>query len=309
MRKKVLIIKLGYCETLVNEKGFVPSLGDVFRHTVLLHHYEDYDVTWLTSESAAPLLKDNPLIKQLITFSPQTRETLRRRKFDEVLCLEKAETLCDLAKSIKAEKYLGFGWNHDAPHAHPGAESAMDIANGKDAFLSIQALLFQMVGDYWRGEKYVLGYKPKPLPKFDVGLNHMVGSKWPSKSWPMENWKKLEKLCKNHGLTVSWQEGQGDIYHYMDWINAGTSIVTCDSLGMHLGIAMSKKVVALFGPTPSESIYMYGKGIILTADWACNNAPCMMDVCNKNGNCMAQITPRIVARTINNILNGERFNK
>jgi hypothetical protein len=66
--RTVLIIKLGYCETLVQEDGFVPSLGDVFRHTVLLHHYADYQVTWLTSSSAAPLLENNPHIHELLIF-------------------------------------------------------------------------------------------------------------------------------------------------------------------------------------------------------------------------------------------------
>ena len=94
----------------------------------------------------------------------------------------------------------------------------------------------------------------------------------------------------------------------MDWINAGRLIVTCDSLGMHLGLAMKKKVIALFGPTSSDAIYMYGRGVILTAEWACGNAPCMKPKCSQNGECMAEINPKIVARTIINLINGLKGN-
>ena len=304
MKKSVLIIKLGYAETLVHEDGFIPSLGDVFRHTVLLHHYANDCVTWLTSESAVPLLKGNPFIDKILIYRENIAEELSLQRFDEVLCLEKAPTLCALSKSIDASRHLGFGWTRNGTNAHPGAESALDIANGKDHFLPIQALLYQMVGDYWHGENYILGYSPKPRDNYDVGFNIKVGSKWPTKEWPMSHWKELEKMCVNHGLKVKWQEGHNNIEDYMDWINAGRLIVTCDSLGMHLGLAMKKKVIALFGPTPSEDIYMYGRGVILSAEWACGKAPCMNPTCSQNNECMGEISPKIVARTIINLING-----
>ncbi len=302
MTKKVLIIKLGYCETLVNEQGFVPSLGDVFRHTVLLHRYERDHVTWLTSESAIPLLQGNPQIAELLSYKPDTIVDLIGREFDELLCFEKAPTICNLAKTIRAKKRFGFFWNGKQVGAHPLAQSTLAIANGKDHFLPIQALLYQMVRDYWQGEDYVLGYQPKPRPAFDVGLNFRVGSKWPTKAWPMRHWETLETLCLREGLSVGWQEGESDMEHYMDWINASRVVVTCDSLGMHLGLALKKKVIALFGPTPSDNIYMYGRGIILRANWACLSAPCMKPECPGQGtSCMADIQPDMVFRGVMNL--------
>ena len=297
-RPTVLIVKVGYCETLVREEGFVPSLGDVFRHTVLLHHYSDYRVTWLTSESAMPLLADNDLIAELLTYDEKTTAALLDRHFDEVLCLEKAPTLCDFARSVSADRHRGFGWDGVATRAHSGAESALEIANGKEPFLPIQALLFQMVGDHWRGEGYVLGYRPRPTTRFDVGLNYKVGSKWPSKQWPLAYWKGLEKLCKRAGLSTSWQQGTNDLSDYMDWINAAGVVVTCDSLGMHLGLAMEKKVIALFGPTPSENIHLYGQGVLMRAQSSCPVAPCMQPDCRGDCRCMSGITPEMVAATI-----------
>jgi heptosyltransferase-2 len=304
MQKRVLIIKLGYCETLVNEKGFTPSLGDVFRHTVLLHHYRDAHVTWLTTKSALPLLEGNPLIQELMVYGENTESELLEREFDEALCLEKAPAICRIAKNVTARRYLGFGWNGKTSHAFPGAESALDIANGRDQFLPIQALLFQMVDDYWRGEDYVLGYQPRSAVTADVGFNHLVGTKWPTKAWPKYRWQELEAILTNHGMKVDWQKGEGDLQTYMDWINSCRMIVTCDSLGMHLGLALKRKVVALFGPTPTEGIYMYGRGIILSADWACERIPCMQSECSEGCACMTELQPKIVARSIINILNG-----
>lgn len=305
MKKRILIIKLGYCETLINEEGFTPSLGDVFRHTVLLHHYADDHVTWLTTTSAVPLLKDNPKISELMIYGKDTEQELAEREFDEALCLEKAPAVCRMAKNITAKRYLGFGWNGKTSHAFPGAETALDIANGRDQFLPIQALLFQMVGDYWRGEDYILGYQPKSQVTADVGFNHLVGAKWPTKSWPKYRWQELEEVLANHGLRVSWQQGEEDLYAYMDWINSCRLIVTCDSLGMHLGMAMKRKVVALFGPTQTEGIYLYGRGVILSADWACERLPCMQPKCPNGHSCMTELQPKIVARAVANIINGK----
>jgi hypothetical protein len=158
MKKRILIIKLGYCETLVNEKGFVPSLGDVFRHTVLLHHYANDEVTWLTSQAVSPLLKDNPFIRDLMIYSENTPAELANREFEEVLCLEKAPSLCKLASKVRSQRHLGFSFDGPQVSARRGAEPALDIANGHDQFMPIQALLYQMVGDYWHGENYILGY-------------------------------------------------------------------------------------------------------------------------------------------------------
>ncbi len=301
--KTVLIIKLGYCETLVNEEGFVPSLGDVFRHTVLLHHYAHDRVTWLTSSSALPLLEDNPYIHETIVYEKGVDALIRGREFDEVVNLEKTQVLCDLAKSAGAKRRFGFGRNGHGVEAHPLAQSALDVANGKDHFIPIQALLYQMIGAYWAGEDYVLGYVPRPRPSYDIGFNFRVGTKWPTKAWPMRHWDALERLCRDSGLTVSRQQGEKDLATYMDWIHAGRVIVTCDSLGMHLGLAMKKKVVALFGPTPADHIHMYGRGLTLRANWGCSRCPCMQQVCtHQHENCMASIQPQTVMSVVRNMI-------
>ena len=99
----------------------------------------------------------------------------------------------------------------------------------------------------------------------DILLNTQIGSKWPTKSWPKENWLVLKRLLEERGLRVSLQDEQGsgvlqNLYGYMDWINSVKILVSVDSLGLHLGIVLRKKILGLFGPTPYREVYFYGRG-------------------------------------------------
>ena len=82
---------------------------------------------------------------------------------------------------------------------------------------------------------------PNESPQFDIGFNYQVGNKWPTKAWPMEHWKALEKKVQNE-YCVSWQQGLADMNDYFQWINNCRVIVTNDSFGMHLAIALKKKL-------------------------------------------------------------------
>lgn len=306
-RKKILIIKLGYCETLTNEEGFIPSLGDVFRHTVILHHFVGEHVTWITSESARQLLEGNPLISELLTFDAiKTPQALANREFDEVICLEKAPSICALLQLIKAKNVMGFAWNGKNVVAHRLSKEALNIANGKSTNQPIQAHLYQMIGAQWKGEDYVLGYQPTTAPVVDIGLNYLVGSKWPTKAWPMKSWKKLESLCVAKGYSISWQKGASDLRAYMDWIQSCHLIVTCDSLGMHLGLALHKRVIALFGPTASDQIFMYGRGTILRPDTDCEKSPCLQMTCTNFSYCMDNLFPETVFYKLTQFMNPNR---
>ena len=74
-RERVLIIKLGYSETLVNEVSRTTSLGDVLRSTVLLERFKDSSITWLVDEKAIELLKGNPATPRPRMFSAPMRRS------------------------------------------------------------------------------------------------------------------------------------------------------------------------------------------------------------------------------------------
>ncbi|OHB97735.1 MAG: hypothetical protein A2W74_10010 [Planctomycetes bacterium RIFCSPLOWO2_12_38_17] len=88
-KEKVLIIKLGYSETLDGEIGMNTSLGDILRSTVLLHLYKNAHVTWLVDEKASPLLRGNQFIYRILPYDLTSVLQLRLERFDTVINLKK----------------------------------------------------------------------------------------------------------------------------------------------------------------------------------------------------------------------------
>ncbi len=296
---KVLIIKLGYSETLDKEIRTTTSLGDVLRTTVILNFLKNEDVSWLVDEKAYPLLADNPRIKRILIFNLESVLQLQRERFDTVINLEKGPGICAFSDSINAWRRFGFRFDdtEGIAQAYDGAEKVLslcfDLEKKKDSPRHWQDALASMIGKRWEREEYIIGYKPKGSVKFDIGFNWAVGDKWPNKAWPDKYWKKLGTLLKKK-YSVSRQRGLNNLYEYMDWINSCNMIVTNDSLGMHLAIALKKKIVALFGPTSSKEVYLYGRGTKLLPRSPYKCIPCLVSECFQKKNCMEFINPEEV---------------
>jgi heptosyltransferase-2 len=93
-----------------------------------------------------------------------------------------------------------------------------------------------------------------------------------------------------------------NLYAYMDWINSSKIIVSNDSLGLHLGLAMKKKVIGLFGPTPSSEVYFYNRGEALLPDSNCKYIPCFEGKCITGENCINNISSGFVLNKIREYL-------
>jgi len=270
---KVLIIKLGLSETLDPEVGRVSSLGDVLRTTPILHavkeKYPESKITWLVDEAAEPLLHGNKLIDNLIVWDSFTGFQLLAEKFDIVVNLEKILGLCAIANRINAWKKYGFRFDEvtGSYNVFEGAEYAFDLCTKRNVKQSNekvwQQILVEMIGGTWTEQPYVLGYQPKSKEVNDIGFNFKVGSKFPEKAWPDASWKELEKMLTADDKTISWQEGLSNLYEYIDWINTNRILVTNDSLGLHIAMALDKKVVAMFGPTSSKELFFYNQSKVI----------------------------------------------
>lgn len=303
---KVLIIKLGYSEVLDSGTELVPSLGDVLRSTVILHAYKDAHVSWLVDEKAAPLLRDNPYIHRIFTYDLTSILQLRSERFDTVVNLEKVPGICAFSDSLTAWRRYGFRFdpNTGNPMAYDGSQHVIDISLDRVAKRRNkkywEEIIFEMIGLKWKKEKLILGYKPRGRVLYDVGFNHAVGKKWPTKAWPMDYWKKLEGMLKDK-YTVSWQKGLKHIEEYIEWINSCRMLVTNDSLGLHIAEALGKKIVALFGPTVESEIFVR-TGIKLLPDSDYDCIPCLESRCFQKVPCMNLITPERVYESILSIL-------
>lgn len=299
MDTKILVIKLGYSETLDSEIGRVPSLGDVLRTTPILwalkEKHPDCHISWLVSQEAEPLLNGNEFIDRLLVWDEFTPFQLMREKFDILINLEKIPGVCALADMIDAWVKYGFRFESikGSYHAYEKGlnfiEYIKDKQNGKKPKDYWQQVLIEMLGIGWKGQGYILGYKPQSKEKFDVGFNFNVGSKWRTKAMPDNKWKELEERLTKEGFTISWQEGLKDLYEYMEWINSCRILITQDSLGIHIALALKKRIVGLFGPTDAQEIYMHGLGKASYSEQKCDLMPCYNPTCLTDLKCMESI--------------------
>ncbi len=304
-RKSVLIIKHGYSETCDHNISSTISYGDVFRCTCLLDFFRGEHVTWISAPAAEDLLAHNPLIDQLILAESPSEINGERllKSYDIVINLEKQRDWCEFGKNIKSKNKYGFrNWAATGDDAYY-PESAQALSEGleRDNFTPLQDTLFKSIGEEWTGERYSLGYKPRVHNIYDIGFNCHVGSKWPNKAWPLEYWKDLHKRL-SPGYSICWQQSLDNVKQYIDWLASCRLIITNDSLGLHLAIALKKKIIALFGPTSSEQVYLYGHGVSLTPKEKHSCNPCFLAKCQRGKNCMHDICVDDVAIHVEKLL-------
>lgn len=304
---KILLIKLGHSETLDPEVGKVASLGDVLRTTPLLtalkERHPEAKITWLVDEAALPLLAGNKLLDRILVVDAFVPFQLMREQFDIVINLEKHPGVCALADMADAWARYGFRFDSmtGSYQAYEKGQDFLHYIRGKSApdpqRRPWQQNLIEMLGLEWKQQRYVLGYQPRREQLFDVGLNHMVGSKWPAKRMPEEHWLAVARAMESLGVRVSWQQGLDNLQLYMDWISSCRVIVSQDSLGLHLALALQKRVVGLFGPTDPTEICLYDLGEIVRST-ECPHMPCGQPQCRIERHCMADISIPLVIEAI-----------
>jgi len=303
--RKVLIIKTGFSEFLDRGISTTVSLGDVLSCTALLHLYKDDHVTWVTSSAAKGLFKDNPFISRLLVFGSATFRKITRSHYDILINLEKDIGICAFLKQIKAKKKFGFYFNEKIHDIATCRQATRYLLSGQENHRYINhntiEILYQAVGQQWGGQGMVLNRKGNRKPAFDIGFNHSVGKKWPTKGWPLKHWKELEKLLKAD-FRISWQKGHKNLRQYINWIDSCRMIVTSDSLGQLIAQALGKEVVTLFGPTNHKRMERMAHIHILPSKLRCQYRPCYLPICRNKKFCMEEISSKDVAAAIRRIL-------
>jgi len=296
--KKILIVKMGYSETLDKETSKVVSLGDVLRCTVILEpikqKYSNSEITWLVSKEAVPLVTHNKNIDRILVWDEFVPYVLMRESYDMVINLEKIHGICALVDMINAWEKVGFRFDSNTGDfdTYLQSEVAKSYIAEKDFRRSIwQEIIIKMIGSEWTSQEYDLGYKPKSEVTYDIGFNYFVGKKWPTKAMPKTHWEKLEDKLKSEGFTITWQEGLDNLYEYIDWINKSKLIISSDSLGLHIALALKKSVISIFGPTDEEEVFFYNRGEAIgpVDSFKCENIPCFKPECQNDSFCMDNI--------------------
>src|SRR3989339_1409763 len=142
------------------------GIGDVLRTTSLLEplkaKYEGASIVFLTSQNVYDLLKNNPLIDELLALILESSLRLQASKFDVLINLDKSAEAAALSCLIRADTKLGFGLKEDGLifAMNPGSQAAMDmglsdelkIANKKTQ----QQLMFEISEMEYNGQRPTL---------------------------------------------------------------------------------------------------------------------------------------------------------
>jgi heptosyltransferase II len=154
--------------------------------------------------------------------------------------------------------------------------------------------------------------------KFLIGLNTGCSAVLPAKKWTVEYHRRViqallaqgfkslvllggpEDKERNeqiaNGLSVISSPTQSGLRDGMVSVQACDLVVTGDSLGMHMAIALKKYVVAWFGPSCAQEIDLYDRGIALQAEVPCS--PCWKRTCEKNVMCYDQVRVESVSTAV-----------
>lgn len=140
-----------------------------------------------------------------------------------------------------------------------------------------------------------------------VGLNTGCGAVFRTKQWTPEGWIATARDLVDRGAArVVLMGGEAEtelnreiaaavpgivdagtensLEDFFGIIDACDVVVTADSLGMHIAIALKKYAVALFGSTSHQEIDLYDRGEKVITDFACS--PCYLKECFKDPMCM-----------------------
>ncbi|MCE1189448.1 MAG: glycosyltransferase family 9 protein [Ignavibacteria bacterium] len=281
--EKILIIKLG-------------AIGDVIRTTPLLRRIKTEHpaavIYWLTYTPEV-------LSKSWVDFRlPVTLEStlwLNTIEFDWVLNLDKDPVAVAVCKSVSAKRKNGFeadSYGLARPISSQAEEDKwctglFDDLNQQNCKHYVQEI-FEIAGYNFSEEEYIIereSSRPFPVPKGKkvVGLNTGCGGRWTSRLYPVDHWITLARLLDANGYTVVLLGGEQEdgrnkeissksnalyfsYFSLVDFISLMDHcdiVVTAVTMGMHLAIALQKKLVLFNNIFNPREFYMYNRGIII----------------------------------------------
>jgi heptosyltransferase-2 len=257
-RAEILVVKLG-------------ALGDVLRTTPLLRRLKGR-VTWATKKEAFPLLAGNPKIARLI--DANSPGSLTARRYDLVVNFDEDDAACRLAAKADASRRVG-AYFRDGEKAYCAASAPWfdmslisRLGRTKADILkrrrrrTYQDYLFRACGFEFHGEEYMLPGAYARAQKGSVALEATAGRTWPLKRWT--EYGELFAALNSEGTPAFVLRRRRSLLDYARDVAAAEVIVAGDTLAMHLGLALRRRVVALFTCTSPDEIHGYGRLIKLT---------------------------------------------
>ena len=163
-----------------------------------------------------------------------------------------------------------------------------------------------------------------------IGFNTGVGTKFLPRKWPSNYYIELalliDKYCESKNIPVKLlllggpsetdrneyifskynKKGHLNMIHtgvdnkieeFFGLINLCDIVITGDTMGMHVAIALRKKLVVFMGPITTSSIDTYNLGPMLTStEHKCLG--CFRDICDLPYQCMDAVKPQVAFKEV-----------
>ncbi len=189
--------------------------------------------------------------------------------------------------------------------------------------------IFEICGFTHQGETYLMdtheekGYRWNlPADKKIIGLNTGCGGRWTTRLWSIDKWVELVALLKKqnpeaeilllggeaeHARNNEIQQRSGalyfgyfSLYEFINLVHQCELVVTQVTMGMHITLALGKKIVLMNNIFNPHEFDLFGKGEIVSPDKACK---CFYrGSCVDGVSCMEQLPPEKIAAAVKKYL-------
>ena len=251
--------------------------------------------------------------------NPQAARLLEMASASEKFGTGWAEAGHVRACNEEAEVWLHMGLFDDIKRANRETYQTIIHRLSRLELVDSRPILFLHEDEQTAATKHLKGLgveRNHPL----IGLNTGAGERWAKKSWKLEQqvefvhlakekhpeWqllllggpeevernKVLEERCANLVINT----GLHTVRKFAALVGQTHVLITADTLALHMGLALDRQVVALFGPTSHAEIDLCNDGEKLFAELDC--LACYLNDCDKSPDCMDLITPEMVLAAV-----------
>jgi heptosyltransferase-2 len=314
--QRILIIKLG-------------AIGDVIRTTPLVRKlkskYPNCKITWIT---LSPAILPSKEIDEILSWNFSNLLTLSESNFDIVINLDKDKEACALMNKINGSEKYGFYLKNNVAQPinelaqHKFLTGLFDDISQKNTKSYVQEI-FEISGFEFQGEEYLFdnhedkGYQwTFKHDKKRIGLNTGCGDRWTTRLWPEERWIELITLLQAHGFepvllggdqednknkrlaqqTGAYYPGHFPLQQFINLMNQMDLIVTQVTMGMHIAVALKKKLVLMNNIFNPHEFELYGRGEIVSPAKKCECY--FLGSCKNGSSCMKDLSALSVFKSI-----------
>jgi heptosyltransferase-2 len=301
VKTRILVIKLNAVGDVLRTAGIIPALRS---------KYPGPYITWITDPDAVPLLEMVPGIDRIWAHDGFLLERLLTEPFDLVLGLDNSRDSAALAYLSRGDKKLGFSLD-DSGQLNPlstEAEAWLQMGLWDDLKRANRRTYQDILWDICelpkptmppdivlpeslktKAEAFVREARitdAKPV----IGFFSGAGERWPQKALSFPKQKELLQQLAGyypHGSIILFggpeEAEQNDMLLDEAPSNLVDVLITGDTLALHIGLALRKKIVAYFGPTAPWEVDLFGMGEKIIAPVDC--VACYRSTCDKPQKC------------------------